>query len=468
MHHIAALQSPSRISGMDGLKSGRACDKRMPMLKKTALAFVVLALSVPPLAAQDRAGKASDPQTLKFSFTERIRQESSDNAASLDESKNDVSSCMRMRTCLTMDWKPSKNLEFNIRLTNENRYYLSPKTDPKLHKNYSLNEVVIDNLFVKWTRPAGLPVALTLGRQDIRMGEGFLIFDGAALDGSRTGYFNGLRADFLIDARNTLMVFYVRQPRTDTYLPVIHDVGQAMGEQEDESYGLYHTAGIGKINVEGYLFRINRKRFGSLPSSRFQTAGGRIQIPVAKRLSLTAEGALQFGKRETVDRTGSGGYFHLDYKTGSRGAVPAVLTLGGIYLSGDDLSTPDKYEGWDPAFSRWPKWSDSFIYLLAKETSVAFWSNFVSLYAGANFDLASNIRLNLNWHHLTAAERTAPSNLWSGAGQCRGDLGIVKLTYDISPHLQGHFIWEQFDPGSFYFAGANGYAWIRFELMIKY
>ena len=438
------------------------------MFKKIVLVSVVFALSVPLLSAQDRAGKASDTPTLAFSFTERIRQESSDNVASLNDSKSDMSSCMRMRTCLTMDWKPSKNLEFNIRLTNENRYYLSPKTDPRLQKNYSLNEVVIDNLFVKWTRPAGFPVALTIGRQDIRMGEGFIIFDGAALDGSRTGYFNGVRADFLIDAKNTLMTFYVRQPRTDTYLPIIHDVEQPMAEQEDESYGFYHTGSIGKINVEGYLFRINRKGFGSLPATRFQTVGGRLQVPVTGRLSLTAEGALQFGKLETIDRTGAGGYFHLDYKTGRRGAVPAVLTLGGIYLSGDDLSTPNKYEGWDPAFSRWPKWSDSFIYLLAKEKSVAFWSNFVSLYAGANFALASNINLNLTWHHLAAAERTAPSNLWSGAGKGRGDLGIMKLTYDISRHLQGHFIWEQFKPGSFYFNGANGYAWIRFELMIKY
>ncbi|NMD09824.1 MAG: hypothetical protein GYA74_01470 [Acidobacteria bacterium] len=61
-----------------------------------------------------------------------------------------------------------------------------------------------------------------------------------------------------------------------------------------------------------------------------------------------------------------------------------------------------------------------------------------------------------------------PSELWSGRGTRRGDLGILKVVYEISPHWQGHFLWEHFRPGDFYFSGARGYAWIRFELLIRY
>jgi len=438
------------------------------MLKKTIILVFSTLLMISVLSAGDQSEKAPAASAWKFSFTERIRQESSDNVASLDESKTDSSSYMRMRTSLTADWKPSKNIELNLRVTNETRYYLSPKTDPKLKVNYGFNEVIVDNLFFKWTRPAGLPVALTLGRQDIQMGEGFVIFDGGPGDGSRTAYFNGARADFFVDAANTLTAFYVKQPRTDEYLPRLNDVEQILVEQAEESYGLYHTGALGKTKFEAYFFRINHDSYGLFTGARFQTAGGRVQIPLAARLSLTAEGALQFGKREAFRQTGAGGYVHLDYATGATGALPATLTLGGIYLSGDDPSTADKYEGWDPVFGRWPKWSDSFIYLLAKETRVALWSNFVSFYGKMDFALAPTVKLNLTWHHLGAAEKTAPSSLWSGTGTCRGDLGIMKLSYDISRHLQGHFIWEHFRPGDFYFSGAQSYAWIRFELLIKY
>lgn len=436
-----------------------------------ALAIFLLAAVYAPAtgdSADQTPGQTPPPSAWKFSFTERLRQESWDNAMSLDESKSDASSYLRMRTSFTADWKPSKNLEFNLRLTNESKYYLWPKSDTKLKTNYSLNEVIFDNLYLKWTRPADLPVVLTLGRQDLQLGEGFVIFDGGPGDGSRTAYFNGARADILINPSQSLTAFYVRQPRTDKYLPRLNDVGQVMVEQDEEGFGLYHNGTVGKSKIEAYLFRYNRASFGLLPGAGFQTAGGRFQTPLSSRLSLTAEGALQFGKQAAQNKTGAGGYAHLDYATGATGALPATVTLGAIALSGDDLGTADKDEGWDPVFARWPKWSESLIYLLARETKVAYWSNLLSLYGGLNFVLAPTVKLNLTWHHLGAAERTAASGLWSGAGKSRGDLGILKLTYEMSRHLQGHFIWEEFLPGNFYFPGAQSYAWIRFELMIRY
>lgn len=438
------------------------------MLKRTA----VPALAVLALAAAAAAGPVPDdpaaPSPWKFSFSERIRQESWDNTMSLDESKSDAASYLRMRTSVTADWTPSKNLTFRLRLTNESKYHLWPKSDTKLRVNYSLNEVVFDNLYLRWTRPAGLPVSLTLGRQDIQLGEGFVIFDGGPGDGSRTAYFNGVRADIPAGEAQTLTAFYVRQPRTDTVLPRLNDVAQVMVEQPEEGFGLYHSGAVGRTKIEAYLFRFNRERAGSSPGAGFQTAGGRVQAPLAARLTMTAEGALQFGREGNGRKTGAGGYARLDYETGAAGAAPVVVTLGAIGLSGDDPATAGRNEGWDPVFGRWPKWSESLIYLLARETRVAFWSNLLSLYGGMQFALAPAVRLNLAWHLLGAARRTAPTDFWSGAGKRRGDLGILKLTYEITPHLQGHFIWEEFLPGNFYFSGARSYAWIRFELSIRY
>jgi hypothetical protein len=429
---------------------------------------ILAVFSILPAGQNTPAPGAEKRPVLKFTFTERVREETSDNVTSLDDSAADSSAYVRFRTSLMAQWTPGENLELTVRLTNENRYYLAPKSDPKLHENYSINEVFFDYLYLKWKNPARLPVTLTLGRQDLMLGEGFIIFDGGPLDGSRSAYFNGARADWAVGGKNTLMMFYVYQPATDTILPRINDVGQKMVEQAEEGYGFYFTGTWRKVAFESYFFRKNIRATETLPSSGYFTLGGRVQVPFGSNLSLAAEGAYQFGTLGEIDRRGLGGYFHLDYRTDAAFPWPSQCTFGGIYLSGDNPATADKYEGWDPAFSRWPKWSESLIYLLAKESKPAYWTNFVSLYGGLNFALADNIKLALTWHHLTAAERTLPTAFLSGQGTGRGDLGIVKLTYDISSHLQGHFIWEEFKPENFYFSGAQSYAWVRFELLFRY
>ncbi len=447
------------------------------MIYKASVSKRILAGLIPALLAvfpilpagqNTPAAGAEKRSTLKFTFTERIREESSDNVTGLDDSASDSSSYVRFRTSVMGQWTPGENLELTVRLTNENRYYLAPKSDPKLHKNYDINEVFFDYLYVKWKNPARLPVTLTLGRQDLMLGEGFIIFDGGPLDGSRSAYFNAARADWAVGGKNMLTMFYVYQPATDTILPRLHDVGQKMVEQAEEGYGFYFTGAWRKVAFESYFFRKNIRATEALPSSGYFTLGTRVQVPFGSNLTLAAEGAYQFGTLGEIDRRGLGGYFHLDYRTGAAFPWPAQVTFGGLFLSGDNPATADKYEGWEPAFSRWPKWSESLIYLFAKESKPAYWSNLVSLYGVLNFALADNVKLALTWHHLTAAERTPPTAFLSGQGTGRGDLGIVKLTYDISSHVQGHFLWEEFKPGDFYFPGAQSYAWVRFELMFRY
>jgi hypothetical protein len=418
------------------------------------------------LSAQDNQAVNKNPR-LKISFWERIRQESSDNVASLNDSAADSSSYLRLRTSVIAQWLPNEKWEVNLRLTNENRYYLAPKSDPKLKKNYSVNEVFFDQLNVKWKNPGDLPLTLTVGRQDLMLGEGFLIFDGGPLDGSRSAYFNGLRLDYIMKNKNTLTFFYVRQPKTDTLLPLINNVKQPMLEQEEQGIGFYFSGQVKKTALDAYFFRKDTFASNPLPAGAIHVAGARFSHPFCAKLSLTAEGAVQLGKLAEMQRTGLGGYFHLDYKSTWRFPLPAQLTLGGIYLSGDDPKTK-RYEGWDPAFSRWPKWSDSFIYLLAKESKVANWSNFTSLYGGVVFEPLEKVKLNLTWHHLLAPEKTPPSTLLSGMGHSRGELLIVKITYDIGKNLAGRFIWESFSPGNFYFVGANAYSWIQFELFFRY
>jgi hypothetical protein len=429
------------------------------------IAVIISAGIILPADAQMETVK-KDPD-LKFYFWERIRQESWDNTISLNDSPGDSSTYLRLRTSLGGQWRPDETWEVNLRLTNENRTYLAPKSDPRLKKNFSINEVFVDQFNVKWRNPGKLPLTLTLGRQDLMLGEGFLIFDGGPLDGSRSAYFNALRLDYALKGKNTLTFFFMRQPRTDTLLPILNDVQQPMLEQEEQGVGLYFSGGSKKIQLDAYLFRKDTFAYAALPAGALHVAGGRIVHPFSEKLSLAAEAALQLGKRGEKQRRGLGGYFHLDHKSGWRFPLPGQLTLGGVYLSGDDPAT-ERDEGWDPAFSRWPKWSDSFIYLQARESRVADWSNFISLYGSLLFEPAEKVKLNLAWHHLLAAEKTPASSLLSGGGKDRGDLFIIKITYDIGKNLAGRFIWEIFRPGGFYFVGADAYNWIQFEMFFRF
>ncbi|MBU4405830.1 MAG: alginate export family protein [Candidatus Aminicenantes bacterium] len=438
------------------------------MIRRFILGFMAVSImtNIILLNAQDKQGEKKNGK-FKIFFWERIRQESWDNTLSLNENISDSSAYLRLRTSLGGQWRPDKTWEVNLRLTNENRHYLAPKSDPKLKKNFDFNEVFVDLLNVKWKNSGRLPLTVTLGRQELMLGEGFLIFDGGPLDGSRSAYFNGLRLDWAMKNKNNLTFFFVRQPRTDTLLPRINDKNQALLEQEEQGLGFYFSGRIKKTALDAYLFRKDTFKTGLLPAGALHVAGGRAVVPFTEKLSLTGEAALQLGTLGDNKRSGLGGYFHLDYKCGRRFPLPVQLTLGGIYLSGDDPETAH-HEGWDAAFSRWPKWSDSLIYLMARETRVADWTNFISLYANLLFEPLEKVKLNLAWYRLTAPQKTPPSALLSGNGRSRGDLLSVKIMYDINKNLAGRFIWENFSPGDFYFAGADAYNWIQFELFFRF
>ncbi len=431
------------------------------------VALVMLAITAvaSPLAAQ--SGAAKPEPKLKLYFWERVRQESWDNTKSLDDRSGDSSAYLRLRTGLGAYWHPGPAWEIHLRLSNENRLYLAPKLDPRLNLNWDSHEVFVDQLSVRWRSAGSRPLTVTLGRQDMMFGEGFLIMDGGPLDGSRSAYFNGLRLDWAPRPNDNLTFFFVRQGRRDRLLPVLDDRGQAMAEQEEQCVGLYFKGKAKRTALEAYLFRKDAFAFAAQPRGSVNVVGGRVVHPFSEALSLTAEAALQLGKLGDENRRGLGGYVHLDGSPGGRFPVPALVTLGGIWLSGDDPGTP-RCEAWDPAFGRWPKWSDSLIYLQAKETRIADWTNFASLFAVLLFEPADRIKLSLGGHFLSAPERTAPTALLSGAGRCRGGLLIAKASYEVSKHLTGRLIWEWFNPGSFYRAGADPYNWVQFEMFFRF
>jgi hypothetical protein len=145
----------------------------------------------------------AESSPFKLSFAERFRFVTWDNAINLDKSNSQASTFTRHRTSITAQWKPTDRLEVLAKLTNEFRYYFQPKG-----KDFSIHEFFFDNFYIHWKNAAGLPVSLKLGRQNINLGEGFVVMDGHPLDGSRSIYFNAARFDVRLGHDNNLILFY--------------------------------------------------------------------------------------------------------------------------------------------------------------------------------------------------------------------------------------------------------------------
>ncbi len=413
-----------------------------------------------PLTARGETPK------LTFEVIERFRFVAWDNAIDLDADADNPFTFTRHRTSLGALFTVNPSLSIYAKLTNEFRYWFRPDD-----RDFKFHEVFFDNLFVEWKRPAGVPLNLKLGRQNMNLGEGFVVMDGHPLDGSRSIYFNAARADWLLSDHHRLILFYTYQPETDDILPVINNQNQPLIEQPEEGIGLYFAGQFGKTNLDLYAIRKNIL-CGSqhLPSSGINTVGFRTIVQLTNQLSVTGEAARQFGSLGGAIRRAWGGYAHADYYLKRRFPVPSVITLGAVFLGGDDPKTP-KWEGWDPLFSRWPKWSESYIYALIPEYGghVAYWSNWSSFYTALAFQIVRPVELTIHLHRLGAPVASdAAAGFPGGGGHVRGTLLITKLIFRLSKTVTGHLLWDVFSPGDYYFSGADGFHWFRCELLYNW
>lgn len=408
-----------------------------------------------------------------FSFYHRFRIETWDNAVSLNDQAADAMTYTRNKTSVGLLWKTSDNLEIFGKLSNEFRVYLAPKG------RTASSEIFVDNLYVRWNQKGGLPFVLTVGRQDIHLGEGFIVMDGQASSGSRSFYFNAVRLDLTPWENHTLTLYFGHVPRTDNLMPVVRltDVDdQILEEQAYRSIGAYYAGTFPFAKIDAYFVRKDTDRNEWQPiESHLNTFGGRMVGRFSDQLTLTGEAAIQTGTLQdtslagepSLNASGFGGQAHIDYSFIEETPFFRTLSIGGIYLTGDDPSTPDKVEAWNPVHSRWPKWSESYIYTLIPENRVAYWSNLNAVYLTLSGKIMENLGSNLSFYSLGAQHPVPVKTFPGGIGKSRGSLLIGKLLMTFSKQLSGHFVWEHFIPGDFYFSSAADYNWLRFELLLK-
>ncbi len=460
-------------------------------MKKRAVVKAVLILTAFVLLATSAYAEITNTSGLYF----RLRQETWDNM--FDMNKSDVPNAnpysrqdenfWRLKSSVWDKVDLDKQYGLFVKITNEARYFMTSNTAAQV--GLVGDEFLFDNLYAYAKKPAGLPVDLTIGRQDFlgTFGEGFLIMDGTPLDGSRTFYFNAARALVTINDKYNVDFVYLFSQENDGALPSYSMYKQATFGYEKRALNSYDEKGVvvygrGKITdtvtVEPYyIWKEEATPNGTTkPALRLNTYGVHAVVGFGEGWKARVEYALQSGEyNDATDtkREGSGGYAYVG-RTYDNITMKPGWDLGYITMSGDDPATPNKNEGWDPLFSRYPQISELYSLTLLTETGIpAYWTN-VNIYrAVVRVNPTEESRLELTYNYLKADKTFSAASgpfvpLFSGTSKNRGQLITAKLSRKFSPVLDGSVLVEQFLPSNFY-AQTNRFdaQFVRWELQWK-
>ncbi|MBN1355370.1 hypothetical protein JXA40_03760 [bacterium] len=409
-------------------------------------------LSVPCRGVSDETG-------FEFGFQHRVRYVDYDNIIDYSDAADDENRFFRFRTQVWGRLIPVRNVEFRVQLTNEFRHYFKPERD------HSFDEIVFDQCYVELKNLFDSGWSVKAGRQNIMKGEGFILFDGGPLDGSRTAYFNSINVTKRF-TRSAIEVFAISNPAQDRYFPRIGDQSRSLIETDEEALGTCFTSGAGdraEFDVY-YLFKreISPAAKDSpllCPKRSLHIAGLRSAVKLGSKSRVTGEMAGESGE-QCCGRNIRAWAAYVSYEHTVFPAAGGYIKMTAAGLSGDDPATLTD-GAWDPPFSRWPKWSELYIYSFIRERGVAYWSN---LYFSSAEFAASPFkpwRIRAGWYHMGAFY-----DVFS-CGSIRGNLFQLRNDFNIAVGLTGHVLYEYFLPGDFYAKSDPGH-FLRFELTYQF
>jgi hypothetical protein len=434
-------------------------------IRTPSVCILILLATLPASAPASRA--ADDPPAgnrVEVGFEERLRSENWDNPNDFSDDDTDTVHQLRFRTKLWSRFTFGPRIELMAMLNNESKKIFTPDTP------FKWDEVVFESLYLDVKTGGGW--STRIGRQNLMRGDGFLVFDGNPLDGSRTAYFNALDATHAF-GKSKIEFIGVSDPHRDLYLPVFNDKEKPLIEWNEQALGAYYTGKeIEKTAIEAYYFY--KTETGDTrqpdnparqPDRRFHTLGGRFAREIGKSWSVGAELAVQSGTQDPDASIRAWAGTALVRRVFDVAAKPS-FSLAWIGMSGDDPSTGSN-EAWDPLFSRWPKWSELYIFTLAGEKGAAYWTNLGMWQAEALASPWKPLSLRATYYKMSAFHPFPGSATTFGAGKDRGDLFELRADVTAGKHWKGHILGERLAPGDFY-AGTDPAWFFRVEVIYTF
>ena len=474
-----------------------------------AVLMVLVALST--VARGDGISPTNDQQQSKCRFggDERIREEAFDdipiNAPPPGLARGGHNDYFRFRTRLWNEDDLGPNTTFRIRAVNEFREWYEPQHYPSAQRsNYNFpDEVTFDTLYLDFRNLMQDKLDLRVGRQDLMYGTGKVILEGTPKDGSRTIYFNAIKATWKGVKDTTIDVFGIYNPGKDPL--AINDADRDLdGQTADNADAAESGAGIyvknkssEQLPFEVYAIYKNEENYetpatpdptsptgfkaptkawqkldpvnGMIddPSLDIGTFGFRLMPVFSDRLTGNLEAAYQVGQRDTEDQHGYMVDAFLTYQVQFLKSLKPAVDYGLYYLSGDDPKTKAD-EGWDPLWARYPQYSELYIYGYDAD-GAGRWSNLSMPHAGLTFYPADWLKTTAMVGYMYAPEADGP-----GGGHERGWLGVVKGEFTIkekiltkTDKLTGHLWLEVLEPGDYYSENQTGW-FARWEVAYEF
>jgi hypothetical protein len=331
---------------------------------------------------------------------------------------------------------------------------------------------MIDQLNVTWKSSGKTPAQIVVGRQEIILGDGWLVLDGTSTDGSRTTYFDAVRVTVpLPDIKSTVDFAYIDlEAYNENRLPAFNDQHKPMVEQDERSAYLQFTnKSLKNLLLESYLiYRDETRVVVGGDDGHIATWGARSVYDPTPHWQLKGEAALQWGKLNTQDVEAWGFLGQLGWNAKDSASNQLRLVLEG--LSGDDPSTA-RNEQFDITWGRYPRWSEIYALLYVPEARVAQFGNLVRFGPGWSFAPTKPLSVSFDYNALWAMEnnRSTASGLFRSSGDFRGHLGRSILKYKINSHLTATSLCEVLKPGDYYGPVKQRTAvfW-RVELLVTY
>jgi hypothetical protein len=432
----------------------------------------------------------------------RIREEYFDNLLTLnpDDAANlHLQNYLRFRGRIWTSIKPiaSEDLSLNVRLVDEVREWLRPAGYTAFSPNSGLDWRfgIFDQLNVRWKNILQQPATLTVGRQDIFLGDGWLVGDGTPGDGSWTYFLDAGRLAYELKEQHTTVevigIYQNAQP--DAWLPTIEQNQFAPLTEQNEVGAILWVGNksVQEANVDGYFMykrdnALDDLPFGTSLGRKFRpdnadiyTLGARISGLVSEHWKYSAEGAYQFGQKQdpSIQFPSSSMEWRDLSAFGFNGKASYLFKdrlnnqLGFSYefLSGDDPNTPDD-EMFDNLWGRWPRWSEIGLYSYAAETRIGNEANIHRFGPTWSIDPIKNINFSAAYYALfseeSVATRGAPG-LFTGTGNFRGHFVQGVLKYKLGKHVNAH-LWAEFEFPGDYYVHQDMWFFLRPEIMFTF
>lgn len=445
------------------------------------LVFFLSVLLVPALVSKVGAEEQAEPSPFDWGGDIRLRGVSFDNIPiSADPpgvTRGGKNVFFRGRTRIWGQYTFSDMVLFKARLVNEFRSY----EEGSGTNTYDFpDEFVFDHLYLDFKNLADGKLDLRIGRQDLMYGNGRVILDGNPLDGSRTIYFNAVKAsvkwpETVVDLLGIWNEAEDELAINSQHRDLVGILGKYPTDMVESGGGIYvKNSSIEKMPFEAYYLYKNESDYsywvpgtdGAPPTQMFQpddldlhTLGVRLMPKFSDTLSGNLELAGQMGERGAQDVDG----WMVDAKLSNKFTMDTFNPTGSIgfyHLSGDDPDTMDD-EGWNPLWARWPQFSELYVYAWDAD-GAARWSNVTMPYVEVGLPVHAKASFTILGGYMLAPEKDGP-----GGGDERGFLGTCWFKYKINDIWSGHILAEIVEPGNYYNVDDTAH-FVRLEFMCTF